>query len=165
PEVVIQGNGAAPGRITGPTLTEALEELRRATEMLSPWDLQSSIERVQSDVRTGQPSFASCNRFVALLRKELTSIETAQTFLNHGDWSHPIPSDIRRKEQLEMWDRHQQRILDSIHLERNRYWSKLDTSSLAKFQDTVGSYRDTFRNEIIGTWNIPKMPMRARSRL
>ena len=165
PEVVIQGNGAAPGRITGPTLTEALEELRRATEMLSPWDLQSSIERFQSNVRTGQPSFASCNRFVALLRKELTSIETAQIFLNHGDWSHPIPSDIRRKEQLEMWDRHQQRILDSIHLERNRYWSKLDTSSLEKFQDSVKPYREIFRYEIIGTWNIPKLPMLARSRL
>ncbi|MCE3015454.1 MAG: alpha/beta hydrolase family protein [Pirellula sp.] len=165
PEVVIQGNGAAPGRITGPTSAEALEELRRASEMLSPWDLQSSIEQVQSDVRTGQPSLTSCNRFVSLLRKATASMETVQASLNLGDWSHSMPSDIRRKEQLDMWDRHQQRILDSIHLERNRYWSKLDTSSLAKFQDTVGSYRDTFRNEIIGTWNIPKMPMRARSRL
>ena len=64
-----------------------------------------------------------------------------------------------------MWDRHQQRILDSIHLERNRYWSKLDTSSLEKFQDSVGPYRKAFRDEIIGTWNIPKLPMRARSRL
>jgi dienelactone hydrolase len=165
PEVVIQGNGAAPGRITGPTPAEALEELNRATEMLSPWDLQSSTEQVQSDVRTGQPSLASCNRFVSLLRKAPASIDTAQASLNHGDWSHPIPSDIRRKEQLEMWDRHQQRILDSIHLERNRYWSKLDTSSLEKFQGSVGPYREIFRNEIIGNWNIPKMPMRARSRL
>ena len=165
PEVVIRGMGAAPGRITGPAPAEALKELRRATEMLSSWNLQSSIEQVQSDVRTGQPSLASCNRFVSLLRKAPTSIETSQTPLNHIDWSHPIPSDIRRKEQLEMWDRHQQRILDSIHLERNRYWSKLDTSSLERFQDSVGPYRKAFRDEIIGTWNIPKLPMRARSRL
>jgi dienelactone hydrolase len=165
PEVVIQGNGAAPGRITGPVPAEALEELNRASEMLSPWDLQSSIEQVQSEVRTGQPSLASCNRLVSLLRKAPASIETVQASLNLGDWSHPIPTDIRRKEQLNMWDRHQQRILDSIHLERNRYWSKLDTSSPEKFQDSVESYRETFRNEIIGTWNIPKLPMRARSRL
>jgi cephalosporin-C deacetylase-like acetyl esterase len=165
PEVVIQGNGAAPGRITGPTSAEALEELHRASEMLSPWDLQSSIEQVQSDIRPGQPSVASCNRFVSLLRKAPASMETVQASLNLSDWSHPIPSNIRRKEQLDMWDRHQQRILDSIHLERNRYWSKLDTSSLEKFQDSVGPYRETFRNEIIGTWNIPKLPMRARSRL
>lgn len=165
PEVVIQGNGAAPGRITGPISAEALEELHRASEMLSPWDLQSSIEQVQSDIRPGQPSVASCNRFVSLLRKAPASMETVQASLNLSDWSHPIPSNIRRKEQLDMWDRHQQRILDSIHLERNRYWSKLDTSSVEKFQDSVGSYREAFRNEIIGTWNIPKLPMRARSRL
>lgn len=164
PNVDIHGTGAAPGRITGPTPTDALMEFQRATDMLSPWDLHDVIEQVQSDSRPGQPSLASCNRFSSLLSKSPVLRESTTLSSEMEAWSHPIPRDVRQKTHVDMWDRHQQRILESIHLERNQYWSKLDTSTTQKFQSSVEPYRDAFRNEIIGSWELPKLPMRARSR-
>jgi hypothetical protein len=72
---------------------------------------------------------------------------------------------VQRRETLSKWDRFQQRILESVHIERDVYWNKLDSSSLGKFTATVEPYRASFQEDIIGKWDIELQTPNPRTRL
>lgn len=60
--------------------------------------------------------------------------------------------------------RHNQGLLVEAAGVRKRYFAGLKTDSLAAFQATVESYRETFRTEVIGDFERPLLPARPRSR-
>ena len=61
-------------------------------------------------------------------------------------------------------DRHSQGLLTESPYTRAKFMSKLDTSSLEKFQQSVEGYRDYFYREVIGKFDEALLPPQPRSR-
>lgn len=62
-------------------------------------------------------------------------------------------------------DRHNQQLLDQSAETRRRYFSKLDTSSIEKFQTSIEPYRKKFASEVIGQFDDELIPSNPRTRL
>lgn len=168
PIVRVAGKGAAPGALIGPEDSKFEAEWSRLQSLLEPWKLLSSLERLDSkqtsapkNNKVGQPSSRACERLVQDLLGA-TPKEVAQQL---KPWQSIYLPEERRQRTLQTWDRHQQRVLEQIHLERAEYWRHLKTSNLQEFEATVSQYREDFREKIIGRWAIPKVPTNSRSRL
>ena len=62
-------------------------------------------------------------------------------------------------------DRHNQQLLDQSAETRRRFFSKLDTSSMEKFQASIEPYRKKFASEVIGQFDDEIVPAKPRTRL
>jgi len=62
-------------------------------------------------------------------------------------------------------DRHNQQLLDQSAETRRLYFSKLDTSSMEKFQASIEPYRKKFASEVIGQFDDDLVPANPRTRL
>ncbi|MEM1441985.1 MAG: hypothetical protein AAGF67_06555 [Verrucomicrobiota bacterium] len=61
-------------------------------------------------------------------------------------------------------ERHHQRALIQSRQDRADYFSSLETDSLEKFKSSIESYREKFRREVIGDFEIPLSDPNPRSR-
>ena len=170
PSVVIDGKGAAPGKLTGPTKDEARHEYELATQLLRPWNLASRLSWVEAAQDQSSPVTAS-SASIGKLLEAINILEgpaaAVAAAAEPGVW---LPDAIeaketRRQRTLSKWDRYQQRLLESIATKRNEYWNKLDTSSIDTFKQTIELYRDDFREQVIGNWDFERMPANPRTRL
>jgi len=62
-------------------------------------------------------------------------------------------------------DRHNQQLLNQSAETRRNYFSKLDTSSIEKFQASIEPYRKKFALEVIGQFDNDLVPANPRTRL
>ncbi len=166
PTVRIDGKGAAPSVLAGPLPSLAKSEVERAQQGLRAWKLEDRIVWID-----GQPSGAVYGPSPQHLiddvkRKGLPTLDRPPRAAgSKTDWSDPKSAADYRRETLSKWDRFQQRILDNVHLEREAYWSTLDTSSLDKLEASVRPFREAFRNEVIGDWEKELSAPNPRTRL
>jgi hypothetical protein len=70
----------------------------------------------------------------------------------------------RQKRQLYEIDRHNQNLLRDAENVRRDYFKKLDTKDLESYKKTIEPYRDYFRDEVIGRFDIPLSTPAPRSR-
>lgn len=169
PDVEIGGDGGAPGKLSGPAQYSSEQEVEKAQRLLKPWKLEAAIvlpsayesPEQRSQIvweqaldRLGTVATGGRPRFDRSMRATPTEAFAL------------LPSEEhRRAEILASIDRMQQRTLDLVHLEREAHWKPLDTTTMERFQETVEPFRDEFRNEVIGNWDLPKKPFNARTRL
>lgn len=169
PEVEIGGDGGAPGKLSGPALYSSAEEVEKGRRLLKPWMLEGTIllpSEYESPARRSQIVWEQAlERLGAVAKEGAPSFDRAMRATPTDAFASFPSEEQRRKEILASIDRMQQRTLELAHLERDSYWKALDTSSMARFQETAEPYRDEFRKEVIGSWDIPKKPLNARTRL
>jgi hypothetical protein len=79
------------------------------------------------------------------------------------DKVYPEPRQKRQFDQLVAYT--QKLMRDSEHRRKETFWSKLDTTSLEKYQASTQKYRNQFWEEVIGKLPKPTEPMNPRSRL
>ncbi len=72
-----------------------------------------------------------------------------------------LPAIPDRTDEL---DRHNQQALIAAAGDRKRYFADLKTDSLETFQQTIEPYREKFRTEVIGDFELPLLPANARTR-
>ena len=56
-------------------------------------------------------------------------------------------------------------LAESPYVRKQRFWDKLDTSSVTAFEKSVAPFREEFRDEVIGRFDIEPLPFDARTRL
>lgn len=172
PTVDILGEGGAPGQLLGPSSEQAAQELQIAKEILKPWQLDSSLITTQASTPSPTPTSTlppggPTTQSIAALAQSLAiaaPVDPVQQSPNIA-WEQLPDRELRRSNLLKEWDRYQQRILDLAHIERGEYWKKLDTSSIAKFEETVLPYQHDFSERVIGKWDIEHLPANPRTRL
>jgi hypothetical protein len=71
---------------------------------------------------------------------------------------------IRQSRQLAELERHTQSLIKSSETVRRAFMSKLDTSSIAKYEESTKPYRDTFYNDVLGKFDEPMLPLNPRTR-
>ncbi|MBI2929144.1 MAG: dienelactone hydrolase family protein, partial [Verrucomicrobia bacterium] len=157
--------GGAPGRLWRPALTDVQREFERLEAL------------VQAPPRS-QPGRAL--ELVEAQPDEAGSAVTLSWLLNRLRGQAPLPSDSRtspqatgplpdataraKRQYLQLLEDTQQLMRESEYT-RREFWKKADFKTLAGFTNSFGSYRDHFRDEIVGM--IPKaaLPPNPRSRL
>jgi dienelactone hydrolase len=160
PEAVIPGNGGGPGRLTTPTIEEVRKEVERAKQLVArlPHD-GTLIDLVESGGPYGSD---------AALKPFLLALAPDRAFAPAGKPPEFLLKEFkpqaRQDRQLHELDRYTQALLTDCAEVRKKFMSKLDTSSLDKFQKTVEPYREFFAKEVIGQFDEPLLPPNPRSR-
>jgi dienelactone hydrolase len=163
PEAHYSGEGGgAPAEVLTPQLTEVSREVGRAQELCHSSKIDGSVQLVVSGDGAGpNGSKEALEKFLAALNpvvKLPPSYELLPTPIRKPN------AAARENRQMDEIDRYTQRLLVESPFVRSEFMKGLDTSSLRRFTDTVEGYRDFFAREVIGRFEQPLLPARARSR-
>ena len=161
PEVELPGKGGAPARLVTPSLQAVQQEVRRARKLLQQHPELATIELIVSDDGTG--SFSTSKTLQQFLRsfengRELAPLGTEPELLSAND------TGMREARLLNHYNNHNQWLLRESPFVRKEFMSKLDTSSVEQYEQSVEWYRDYFREEVVGHFDQDLLAANPRSR-
>jgi len=169
PRVSLPSEGGAPAELQPQSAAAIDAEQQRLVDLVGP--LPTAVggegERWASERLTvvGGPGDAFCK--AEMLKPLLAAAGIAWEDQPDGQVQHlherfdPQPRQTRQVHEL---DRHNQWLLRESSYVRADFMSKLDTSSLAAYATSVEPYRKHFRQEVIGSFDQPRLPPNPRSR-
>ena len=162
PEVVIPpGARGAPGRLVTPRLDDVCSEVGRLKKLTAGSEFETMVKLVVSAGGVGP--YGTHEALHALLGSvagtKLTESGEAPRRLAE---SFDLKSCQDR--QIREIDRHNQRLLRESPDVRKQFFSKLDTSSMEKFKETIEWYREYFREDVIGRFEYDLLSPNVRSR-
>jgi dienelactone hydrolase len=162
PDFEFAASGGAPSRLTSPLPSQIQEETRIAKTLGAQLRVVTSeegsfgstewLQQFVSALVGHQANVVSQSPTSAHLDVSATAVELKEFSLN------------RRLRQLQEMDRHNQLLLRESPFVRKDFFSGLDTSSVDAYQASVESYRDVFREDVIGRFDIDILPPNAHSR-
>jgi len=157
---VPSGTGGGPGKLTTPALESVRREVARAKQLVAGLRPAPVIELVASgDGRGPCGSAPALTAFCDALGTQLAA-----------DGGRPksqlkqSPAAARQQRLVDQLNRHTQRLLAESAEVRRALFAKLDTRSLAGFQQTIEPYRKLFYDEVIGRFDRPRLPPNVRTR-
>jgi dienelactone hydrolase len=157
--------GAAPGRITTPTLKSVEQELARARQLLKTLSPPPKFELVVSGEGKGPPGSSPA------LKTLMKSLVPDATPLRAAALSSPSPQgktdpDARLKRQFDELTRYTQSLMRESEYTRRKFWDKADRKSrtVEKWQETSEWYRTYFYKEVIGRFDLPLREPNVRTR-
>jgi dienelactone hydrolase len=135
PEIVIPpGTGGKPGKLTSPSTEEVNNEINRAKKWVG--GLKWQIEKKDLEIPSGS--------LPTIIR---------------------LPDDLKRHQRmLTELDLHNQWLLTESPYVRKTFMQHLNTDSLLSYEKSVTFYRDYFKNEVIGQFDLKLLAPNARSR-
>lgn len=150
-----------PGRFFVPTPDEVDSELSRLRK------LSGDSPTWASEISESAISPETLVRFVAPLgiREVGDALSEARPFQKiYPDPEDHDPIAERQARQGAEIDRHNQWALIQSRQDRQEYFADLDTESLESFAETIEPYREHFRTEVIGDFELELLPPNARTR-
>lgn len=153
--------GAAPGRISTPSIDEVKAEVERANRRVKELADKSIMHLVESE--SSQPGDDKTLRLMLQYlapNRELKSPD-----------SHPIAtkliidSEVRQKRQFDQLLEHTQRLMRESEFRREEFWEKANNESVESWVKSSQWYRGYLWDEIIGKLPPATVPMNARTRL
>jgi len=172
---MLPGKGGAPGRLQSPELEEVRQEWERIWILRNKLGIHSEEGNLRWIVSQDGKGPAFCqetrNAFLQGMSKAFDSVELE--FLcfplddpGTGEMLLDLDEHIRyrRDRQLQAMDRHNQWLLAESPYVRQAFFKDLDLSSLDRFQETIEPYRDRFRDDIIGSFDLELSFINPRSR-
>ena len=166
PEVTLPGEGGAPAVIESPDVDSARAEFERArkwTETLNKSSDDGSAESPDWTVRASTDtnfSEVSRNDILSMLRigRDAAAISPWQRH------TEDFQVEARLQRQIHELDRHNQALMNESPYVRKAFLKDLDTSSLAAYAESVDTYREMFRRDVIGDFELPLGAFHARTR-
>ena len=178
PKVDVPSEGGAPGTLTPITVAKQKSELAEMLAIIEPlsgkgpskleemttalesaqcgvWMKGAQFQPINCDSKPSQDSEAGIWELVAGKQgpPDLTSVQD-------------LPQDEERQQrQLQQLDDFNQRVLANSRFTRREFMKTLDTSSIEAFEKSVQPFREIFREQVIGKFNRPLLPLNARSRV
>ena len=160
PPLVNGRNFAAYGKLTTPAISEVKREFAKAQTYYKKLNVADQISLTTSDDGEGPPSSpGALIKFLASLRREASLqpvSEIAQARYNPAS---------RMKRQIDQLIDHTQHLVRQSRFRRQEFWKPADRSSLKRWRETMGSYRDLLWEEVIGRLPKSDLPPNARTRL
>ena len=162
PEVEIPvGLGAAPGKLVTPRLENVRHEVQRARMLAGNWNSEW-MHLVSSGQGTGP--YAS----EPTLQMFLESLMSEARLAKPGRAAEHLPAhfDPQRRQQrmIDQIDRHNQWLLVESPYVRAEFMKRLDATALDKFKSSSYSYREYFREQVVGNFPEPRLPPNPRTR-
>ncbi len=151
--------GGAPSELRSPTLREAQLECDQLLQYVGtrqwvafePMDrMFGSFEWVSSIARLPGSLWRTWESPPMFTSVDLKTIEGRMA--------------ARKRRQEDQIEQDTQRLLVESPYDRAEFMQKLDTSSVAKYEQSVRTYRSYFANQVIGRFDLPLLPADPRSR-
>lgn len=163
PEAEYSGQGGgAPGRVVTPPLAEVRREVERAQQLCHSSGPDASVQlRVNGDGHAPAGSSDGLSTFLHALNPRSALATVSQPAPNPA---REIDAAARESRQIDELDKFTQRLLVDSQYVRADFMKALDTSSLEKFEQTAGRYREFFANDVIGRFDQPLLPANPHSR-
>lgn len=162
PEATISTKNGAPGKLETPRLEDVRAEFERARSLVNGLSPKPRLEMVASENGTGPYGSEGA------LTSFLTAMGAGHQLASQGPPPQQLEPGIdpvaREARQLHELDRHSQWLLTESQYTREKFMSKLDTSSPQKFQQSADGYRDFFYRQVIGRFDDAMLPPNPRSR-
>ena len=166
-EVNLPSEGGAPARIASVNKSANAEYLRVVKLISSKFSFPGFsygfYGNATSDPRDHGPISAD-----TFLNKLVTGKKSGPLF--HESEKPPrivggLPDPaVRQQRQLDEIDRHNQLLLRESPFVRKQFMSKLDTSSVEKYKQSVEQYRKIFAEDVIGKFDEKPLPFNPRTR-
>ncbi len=171
PDVVVPpGTGAAPARTVTPEIDSVRREVARARELTAGLEPAPRLELIISG-DTGSGPFgtdAALETFLDALGRGSPAVREALRKTASSTPPRHLRADFdpgpRHARQMHELDRHNQQVLRDSASVRAEFFKRLDTSSLERYAETIEWYRDYFRDEVIGRFDLELSPANPRSR-
>ena len=162
PQVKIPaGLGAAPGKLVTPRLEDVQQEVVRARKLVADWN-HEWMHLVSSGNGTGpyagEPALQIFLTTLVPGARLAQSDRAAERLRAHFD------PQRRQQRAIDQIDRHNQWLLAESPYVRAEFMKRLDTTALDKFKASTVSYREYFREQIVGNFPDPKLPPNPRTR-
>lgn len=172
PTATIAGQGAGPGQLSKPDVQAVRTELDAVAELaarlIDSGAMTSGVTTFYGDTDL----FCSSDVLNALVAS--TSGSDAKSGSADGAAAlgalqpltniSPDAIQKRQQRQMEELDRHNQLLLRESPFVRQKFMAKLDTSSVETYEKSSEAYREIFRKDVIGEFELPVLPFNARSR-
>ena len=162
PELTLSTKHGAPGVLATPRLEAVRAEFGRARALVEGLSPKPRLDLVLSGDGTGP--FGSEEALAAFLTGMGDDLHPAPQGASPVQLEPGVDSTARQARQLHELDRHNQWLLTESPYTREKFMSKLDTSSLEKFQESAEGYREFFYRDVIGRFDDPVLPPNPRSR-
>ncbi len=169
PDVQISSNAAAPGELATPAESDVRHEIKRVRQIV----LNDSFQALT--VTTSDPDTGAL-----LSEATLQQLLKLDAVPNHDDVQATgagVDTQQRQTRQVTEIDQHNQWLLSESPYVRQEFMNiglasrdksdgsnKLDTSSTAAYQESVERFREHFRDEVVGRFDLQPLPFNARSR-
>ncbi len=163
PEVEVASPGGSKAVLRSPDITRVKAEIARALQLVDGFHPPARIDLIAEG--EGQGPFGT----EAALTSFLDALNAGATLSPLGD--NPVATTtnisprLRQLRQMHEIDRHNQWLLGRSAEVRQRFMSRLDSSSIEKHEATKAWYIDHLRREVLGRLEIPPSPFHAKSRL
>lgn len=158
PKLTLPGEGGAPAELSPAPLEEVREEFARI-----PNKKITNGETVLLEVENPDRFFgeAALRHFQSALgcAQQLIKVLPASTVETNATFAQE-----RLTRQIAELDRHNQEVMNESPYVRKEFLKDLDMSSIEAYEKSVETYRDIFREEVIGEYDLPLEPFNARSR-
>ena len=152
--------GGAPGSIEKTNLAAAQREVQRAIKLAQPL-VESKVWRIEQTDRLVPPG----DRQVVQQLLSLLSLSVQpDAALARNRPTFSIDEERMQEQLVQQLDRHNQLLLRESPFEREAFFRELDTSSLEQFSTSVESYREFFRDQVIGAFDNPLFDPNPRIR-
>jgi dienelactone hydrolase len=162
PELELPSKGGAPAELISPPHEEVEAEYHRAKKLVENLNAEWDFRLIESPgARRGFGTTAALQTLLDAVDADTKASDNSTLPERVGD--HPDVA-ARQQRQLHEIDDHNQWLLRESSYVRAEFMKKLDTSSLEKYQESVEWYRDYFRHEVIGHFDVPLASPNPRSR-
>ncbi|HEX7446385.1 MAG TPA: acetylxylan esterase, partial [Pirellulales bacterium] len=167
PPPVREGRGgAAPGRLRTPNVDRVMAEVGRASQLVNGFKADSSFKMVflEGQIPTDGKGFTNAPNASEPFLDVLASAKLAPSGAPPSYDRPGFDPQKRLKRQLDELTEFTQRLMRESEYTRRDFWSKADRSSVEKWKETTKSYRDYFANEVIGRFDLKRLPAKPRTR-
>ncbi|MBM4050271.1 MAG: hypothetical protein FJ279_34685, partial [Planctomycetes bacterium] len=153
--------GAAPGVVTTPTVQAVEAEFQRAQKLVP----NATLSLVKSGDGRGLPGTDGMLSGLLSALGVKRGLKADSRSAPKAVEDAPDRAEARLKRQFDQLVEHTQYLLREAEFRRREFWSKADESSVEKWAQSCGAYRDYLWDEVIGRFPPPSLPPRPRSRL
>lgn len=155
---MLPGEGGAPAELLPAAYNEVQAEFHRIGGVTEIKGVTTLIAAENAEKFFGDKALLHFQSSLGLGRQLIkvipeSTVETNDTFAQE-----------RLTRQIADLDRHNQEVMNESPYVRKEFLKNLDTSSLEAYEKSVEPYRDIFREEVIGKYDLPLDPFNARSR-
>jgi dienelactone hydrolase len=165
PEVTLPSQGGAPARLRSPSRESYQREFARAQKFVhglrragaagdDDWIKSATTEGGYGDPDTLKLFLHKLANHPLVITDRMPELRSIKV---------PLASERQLRQQEEI-DQLNQRLLVESPYVRAKFMSKLDTSSLEKYQKSVEPYREVFAKEVIGRFDYKPLPPNPRTR-
>ena len=163
PQVTLPaGQGGAPAQLATPAIELVRQEVERAQHLVSDLTDSPWLQLVVSG--DGQGPFLTRSTLQTVVQgvQPGCQIGAADQTLQCLGAAHDTTRRMQR--QIQQIDDHNQWLLRESPYVRQAFMSKVETSSIAAYQASIGAYRELFRKQTIGAFDEPRLAFNLRSR-